>query len=161
MRILLILLSFTVLTVGGFSAGAFAQEEAAAEGATQESTAKDAEDFEQRYAIAREMHKLRPVRTQVDNAIETVANRLPPAQRENFRMSMKNVLNYNAIEKVSINAMAETFTLAELEAMLEYNKKPEAISANEKFGDYQAKVGPEIVRMIDKAMMRVRTGTDQ
>lgn len=160
MRILLTLLTFSLLSVGGFSVGALAQD-VEADTAAQESTAKDAEDFEQRYEIAREMHKLRPVKTQVDNAIETVAARLPQAQRENFRMSMKNVLNYNAIEKVSVNAMAETFTLAELEAMLEYNKKPEAISANQKFSDYQAKVGPEIVRMIDKAMMRIRTGTDQ
>lgn len=160
MRSLLVLLALGLL-VGGNVPVALAQDSDAASDAAQESTTADAEDFERRHEIATEMHKLRPAKDQVDAAIETVSRKLPQAQRETFKMSMRNALNYNAIEKVSINAMAETFTLAELEAMLEYNKKPEAISANQKFDDYQKKVGPEIVRMIDKAMMRVRTGTDQ
>ena len=118
-------------------------------------------DFAQRLELAKEMHKIRSTRDQVDSAVESVSQRLPEDRRMAFKSSMQNALNYNAIEKISINAMAETFTKEELEAMVEYNKKPEAQSANVKFSEYQNLVGPEIIKMIDKAMMRMRTGAPQ
>jgi hypothetical protein len=67
-------------------------------------------------------------------------------------------LNYEALEKISIDAMAETYTVAELEAMNEYYSKPEAKSAQPKYSNYANKVFPEITRMLDEAVMRVRTG---
>ena len=54
--------------------------------------------------------------------------------------------------------MAEIYTLPELEAMVEYYSKPEAKSAAEKQEAYQDKVGPEITKMLDKALMEMRTG---
>ena len=117
-----------------------------------------ADDFQQRLALAKDMHKIRPTKEQVDSAVETISARIPEDQREAFKTNMRSILNYNAIEKISINAMAETFTLEELAAMVEYNKKPEAQSASKKMQDYQSKVSPEIIQMIDKAIMRMRTG---
>ena len=73
---------------------------------------------------------------------------------------MRGVLNYQAIEKISIDAMAETYTLPELQAMVDYYSKPEAISAAAKDQAYGQKVYPEIMRMLDAAMMKVRTGGD-
>lgn len=116
------------------------------------------DDFQQRLTLAKEMHKIRSTKEQVDSAVESISARIPEDQREAFKTNMRSILNYNAIEKISINAMADTFTLKELDAMVEYNKKPEAQSANEKMTEYQGKVGPEIVQMIDKAIMRMRTG---
>lgn len=113
---------------------------------------------EKRLELAQKMHEFRPAREQVDSAIETVSQRLPEAERAAFRTSMQSVLNYKAIEKISIDAMAETFTEAELEAMVEYYSKPEARSVTDKYPQYQQKVAPEIVKMIDRAMMRARTG---
>lgn len=122
---------------------------------------EEAADFKKRLEISRELHKIKPVREQVDNAVDGVASRLPQAQQDVFRSRMRAVLNYNSIRNISINAMAETFTVEELQAMLEYNKKPEAQSAEKKLPDYQDKIRPEIVRMIDKAIMRMRTGEEQ
>ena len=106
------------------------------------------------------MHALRPTKDQVYNAIDQVAMSQPADQQEAFKTAMKSVLNYKAIEKISIDAMAETYTLAELQAMVDYFSKPEAISAAAKETEYSKKVYPEIIRMLDQAMMKVRTGGD-
>jgi hypothetical protein len=137
--------------------------EAEAEGAATSSSAESdvsdaAKDFERRLELAREMHKLRPTAEQVDAAVESVASRLPPEQAGNFKINAGNMLNYRAIENISINAMAETFTIEELEAMVDYYSKPEAKSIAGKYEAYQQKVGPEIVKMIDRAIMKLRTG---
>lgn len=117
-----------------------------------------AADFARRVELATEMHKLRPTAEQVDAAVESVSRQLPPEQASNFKVNAGNLLNYRAIEKISINAMAETFTTGELESMVEYYSKPEAKSIAGKYETYQQKVGPEIVKMIDRAIMRMRTG---
>lgn len=116
------------------------------------------ETLQQKTELARQMHQFRPVQDQVNGAVDAVARMQPPADREAFRVAMRRVLNYKAIERVSIDAMVDTYTLEELEAMVEYYSKPEARSASEKFDTYAGKVQPEIVRMIDAAIMRVKTG---
>ncbi|MCD8498307.1 MAG: hypothetical protein LRZ85_09740 [Alphaproteobacteria bacterium] len=108
--------------------------------------------------LAQEMHKLRPTKAQVQAAIAVVAQRVPEDKRMDFESALNNVLDHRAIEKISIDAMVETFTEEELEAMVEYYSKPEARSAADKLPEYQGKVGPEIIHMIDKAMMKLRTG---
>ena len=108
--------------------------------------------------LAKQMHSYRPAREQVDAAIERIARAYPAEQREAFKVSMRRVLNYRAIEKSSIEAMVEGYTEAEVEAMVAYYARPEARSASEKYVAYAAKVQPEIVKMIDQAMMKIKTG---
>ena len=120
--------------------------------------AQDAVDLQRRLELAEQMHEFRPAREQVDHAIDSVAARLPASDQESFKSTMGNILNYKAIERVSIDAMAETFTEAELEAMVAYYKQPEARSVSDKYDEYYARVGPEIVKMIDAAMMRMKLG---
>lgn len=115
-------------------------------------------NFKARLALAKEMHEIRPAADQVDSAIDSVALQMPENARNDFKAKMRNLLNYRAIENISINAMANTYTLEELEAMVEYYSNPVAQSAIEKTGIYQQKVGPEIARMIDRALMQMRTG---
>jgi hypothetical protein len=115
-------------------------------------------EYDMRVDLAIEIHKFRPAKTQVNAAIEQVSNALPAGEREAFRIAMSQVLNYNVIEEISINAMVETYTQAELRAMFEYYAKPEARSASDKYSEYASRVQPEIVKIIDKAMMRMRTG---
>ncbi|MBI1300046.1 MAG: hypothetical protein GC137_00165 [Alphaproteobacteria bacterium] len=126
-----------------------------------EAAKKELEDKDVRQrkiVLASKMHEIRPTREQVDAAVLRAAASLPPARRESFVFAMKSVLNYNAIERISVDAMIETFTLLELESMVEYYSKPEAKSASDKIPAWASVVQPEIINMIDKAMIRVRTG---
>ena len=114
------------------------------------------QDFERKVELATRMHLFRPSKKQVDIAIAQIASRYPLAQAESFKSAMRRILNYKAIEKTSIDAMVETYSTAELEAMVEYYAKPEAQSAAEKYKSYAGKVQPELIKMIDKAMMRLK-----
>ena len=114
--------------------------------------------YDERRQLAAKMHELRPVRDQVEMAIDQYAQSRPASERESFKVAMRNVFNVKALEKISVDAYAETFTVKELRAMVEYYSKPEAISASDKFSDYANIVYPEIVRMLDRAAIRVKTG---
>lgn len=165
-----LILTGAVLAMPMLSVQGFAQEqgesqaEMSVEAAEVAETEKDGEkttggsDYQARLALSKEMHEIRPAAEQVNNAIDSVALKMPESARNDFKTKMRNFLNYRAIERISINAMAETYTLEELEAMVEYYSKPEAQSAVEKTSEYQQKVQPEIVRMIDRAVMQMRTG---
>lgn len=120
----------------------------------------NAGDAALRLDLAERMHKIRPARTQIDSAIEQVAQgNVPPQEQQAFILSMKRIIDYKALEKASIQTMAETFTYPELKAMVDYYEKPEASSANEKFPEYQKKISPLIYQMLDRAIMQVRTGS--
>jgi len=115
-------------------------------------------NLERRLKLAETMHEFRPARDQVDSAILKVAQMKPPAERAAFILAAQKALNYKALEKASVEAMAEVYTLEELEAMVAYYSQPEARSAARKYSAYAAKVQPHITRMLDQALMRARVG---
>ncbi len=114
--------------------------------------------LEKRIELAKKMHEINPVRDQVDRALEQVAETRPPSERDEFVKKMVEALNYKAIEKASIDAMVETYTAEELQAMVNYYGSPEGQSIKKKYPDWAAKVMPEITRMLDVTYMRLRTG---
>ncbi|MEM7679768.1 MAG: DUF2059 domain-containing protein [Pseudomonadota bacterium] len=115
--------------------------------------------FEKRLEIAKQIQEVRPVKDQVDGAIDQyIASRIPLTQQASYRRALEKAVSYKALEKISADAYAETFTEEELRAMLDYYKKPESVSAAKKVPQYTGIVLPEIARMLDRAMMRVRTG---
>ncbi len=142
MKVLLTLLVLCISALG-YGSSAMAQEDP---------------DYARKLELSQKMHEFRPVADQVNGAIDRYAETQVPSERETFKTAMRNVFNYKALEKISIDAYVETFSLPELEAMVEYYSKPEARSASEKFDQYAAIVYPEIVKMMDKAAMRVKTG---
>lgn len=159
-------LSLFVLSCAVFSSPVFAEESvaqnpaAAAPAAAAAVPAQDPATLDQRVALAKRWHELMPVpvRDQVNGAIDEVANTQPENEREIFRANMRNALNYQALEKISIDAMAEIYTVPELQARVDYYSKPEAQSAAKKDNSYAEKIYPEIIRMLDKAIMQARTG---
>lgn len=116
------------------------------------------EMLEKKIILAQKMHEIRPVRVQVDAAVNRAAQNLLEPDRQNFVVAMRSMLNYNAIERISTDAMIDTYTLVELESMVDYFSKPEARSASTKVNSWARSVHPEIVKMIDRAMMRIKTG---
>ncbi len=114
--------------------------------------------LDQKIILAKKMHEVRPTRSQVDTAVRRAAMMLPENERISFINVMTGMLNYNAIERISMDAMIDTYTLKELEVMVDFYSQPEALSASVKMGTWAQKVQPEIIRMIDKAILRIRTG---
>lgn len=120
--------------------------------------AQEGGDPTKRQELAKKMHEINPTADQINAAIDDVALAQPEAEREAFKLAMRNALNYEALDKISTDAMAEVYTESESQSMVDYFSKPEAQSAAKKEEQYNAKVYPEITRMLDQAMMRVRTG---
>ncbi|MCB1681343.1 MAG: hypothetical protein H6858_00840 [Rhodospirillales bacterium] len=119
---------------------------------------QDPATLDQRMELAGKMHQIRPLNPQIDREIRRASTTVPLKDREAFIAAMTTVINYKAIEQVSIKTMAEVYTLPELKAMVDYYGKPEAKSATAKIGDWAKLVQPQISRIIDRAIMRVRTG---
>lgn len=121
------------------------------------------DDFAQRLVLAEKMLEIRPAKGQLENAVsQYVSNYLfnsPEEDQENFRDAVLSVMNPKALEKITVDAYAEIFTLAELESMVEYFAKPEARSASNKQGQLSARIAPQIIEMLDQALIRLRTET--
>lgn len=115
-------------------------------------------DWPQRQALAKKMAEIQPASQQVDQAIKTLAQQVPPNDRAAFIQRISGAIDNKKLEQVSIDAMARTFTAAELQRMVDYFSTPEARSIAEKMPIYQQLVQPEIYRMMDAAVMKERTG---
>ncbi|MBU0801101.1 MAG: DUF2059 domain-containing protein [Alphaproteobacteria bacterium] len=115
-------------------------------------------DFADRMALATKMHEIRPSQKQIEDAVSTAANRLPVAARDDFKSQMMKSIDVAALEKQSIDVMAQTFSKAELTKMVEYFGTPEAQSIAQKMAIYQSIMMPVITQMLDKAAMEARTG---
>ena len=114
----------------------------------------------QRLAVAEKMLEVRPageqLRGALDEYIEGYLVRYSDTEKQIFRASILKALNEKALEKTAVDAYAEIFTLKELEAMLEFYSKPEAKTIADKQNELNARVRPEIVRMLDQALLKVR-----
>lgn len=136
------------------------QQQPAASPAPAAAPSKPAGDEDQRLDLSRKMHEIQPARTQVMRAIDQVSQQLPPVDRDAFRNAMMSAIDDKKLEDMSIRAMADIFTVAELERMLSYFSSPEARSISEKMSVYNGRLQPEIMKMIDAAMMAARTGSN-
>lgn len=115
-------------------------------------------DWPQRQALAKKMAEIQPASQQVDQAIKSLAQQVPANDRAAFVQRISGAIDNKKLEQVSIDAMARTFTAAELQHMVDYFSTPEARSIAEKMPIYQQLVQPEIFRMMDAAVMKERTG---
>jgi uncharacterized protein len=117
-----------------------------------------AADWPKRLELARKMSIVQPASQQVEQAADQLAQNISPPDRPAFKAKIIASIDDKKLEQVSIDAMARTFTVAELERMIEYFSAPEARSIAEKMQIYQQLVTPEIYRMMDAAEMAARTG---
>ena len=144
-----------LIPVGAFAQGKPNQAPAAA----REEAQKKPADYERRLELSKKMHEVQPASMQVIRAIEQVSMQLPPQDRDGFVNAMKKSIDGDKLESVSVGTMAEMFTVTELERMLDYFSSAEARSISEKMPLYNARMQPEIMKMLDAAMMAARTGS--
>lgn len=146
---ILAVMAALTLGAGGIAIPAMAQQKPAEK--TQDETVRKRDLVEQ-------MHKIRPAKDQVQDAVEQISKSLPPAERDKFLKMVESAFDYDALEKKSRDAMTSIFTVAELEKMVDYFSSPEAKSIGKKLPQYNDALRPDIMRMLDSAMMKGRTG---
>lgn len=111
-----------------------------------------------RLALAEKMAELTPPDDMVSAAVEALISRAPENDRATLRAKIISAFDRDAFRAETINAMAATFTEAELQKMVEYHSSPEAKSIAAKMPAYQRQVQPSLIRALDIAMMVARTG---
>lgn len=117
-----------------------------------------ADDMTQRIALAEKMHDIWPVRTKVEDALDIAAQSFPEDQRDKFKSGMRKAIKYDQLEEESIAAMAKLFTVAELQKMVDFYGSPEGKSVSAKTDDYMKALEPVMTKMLDQALIEVRTG---
>lgn len=115
----------------------------------------------ERLALAEKMHEIWPIRTRVETAIERVSENFPEERRLEVKAAMRKSIQFDQLEEESIKAMAEIFTEDELKAMIEFYGSDVGRSISEKTTDYELALRPVMTKMMDKAMLDLRTGTKQ
>jgi hypothetical protein len=125
------------------------------------SVSADDADLPARVDLAKKMVQILPARPQIESAVDSyIQSNLAgytKQDRATFRQAMLNSINPKGLDKASVDAYATTYTKAELEVMVEYYAKPEAISAAKKEAEFAAKVYPELIKMLDQAVIRLRS----
>lgn len=112
----------------------------------------------ERLTLAQKMHDIRPVRVQVGAAVDQVIKTIPVNEQEQFKTEIMASFDFDALGESSVNAMAELFSVAELTRMTEYFGSEEAVSISQKMPVYEEMLRPEIMAMLNKALMKMRTG---
>ena len=159
---------FAVLTLIILPAtlSAMAQEDADAVLAAQEGASAEKEineisdgEYKTRLELAQQMHKVWPIRQKVESALDAVAERIPEKDQLNFKAAMRKSIKFDALEETSIDAMADIFSEKELEKMIEFYGSKEGRSVSHKTGDYERALQPVMIKMLDKALLDAKLGS--
>ena len=109
--------------------------------------------------LAGKMHEIWPIRTRVEAAIDAVAQNFPPEKQAEMKAKMRKNIQFDQLEEESTKAMASIFTEEELQAMIDFYGSDTGRAISAKTSDYELALRPVIIKMMDKAMLDLRTGT--
>lgn len=115
-------------------------------------------DLSARRELSAKMHEIWPVRTRVEEALDSVAENMPEGDRASFKAQMRKAVDYKQLETESVDAMAAIYTEAELKAMIGFYSSPEGRAISAKTDDYMKALQPVMVKMLDNALLTMRTG---
>lgn len=130
------------------------------EGSKEPVKALQEDDYEERLNLSRKMHEIWPVRPKVETALDIFAEQIEPQERASFKAAMRKAIKFKALEEASVDAMADIFSIKELEAMIAFYGSKEGRSVSHKTGDYEKALEPVLIEMIDKALLNVKFGSE-
>lgn len=113
----------------------------------------------ERLELSKEMHKIWPIRQKVEGALDAVSERIKEENRLKFKAGMRQAIDFEKLEEASIQAMADIYSVAELNKMIEFYGSKEGRSISVKTGDYENALQPLMIKMVDKALLDAKMGT--
>ena len=120
-------------------------------------TAHAQDDLTKRMELAKKYSAEVPVSADIANAIDEMVTQVPVDQRPLFRSILERSIKAERVETASELALAETFTAAELEKLIEFYATPEGKSIKQKMPKYQEKLQPILQSMVQDAVQSLRT----
>jgi|GEM_PF-938620 len=119
---------------------------------------KSKDDEKERLELSRKMHEIWPIRQKIESALDNIAENLPQQERLKFKSTMRAAIDFDELKNLSVNTMADIYTKAELEKMIEFYGSKEGRSVSYKTGDYEKALRPVMIKMIDKALLDAKLG---
>lgn len=111
-------------------------------------------------ALAQKFFEIRPVSLVAIKAIETLAAARPADQQALFMQQMRLHMDFAQLEAEMTEALVKTYTTAEIEKMVEYYGSDIGRSITEKQSVFEQDVTGILQKMIDKAFVQSRYGTN-
>ena len=118
----------------------------------------DKDDEKERLELSNKMHEIWPIRQKIESALDNIAENLPQQERLKFKSTMRAAIDFDELKTLSVNTMADIYTKAELEKMVEFYGSKEGRSVSYKTGDYEKALRPVMIKMIDKALLDAKLG---
>lgn len=115
-----------------------------------------ADDKSERLKLSKDLHDIRNSRERINGMIMSAADAVPEADREDFQRYVQFKIDYDALEKKSINYAAEIYTVPELKAMVAYFGSPDGQAAEAKAETFTDKIGKDIIKEIDAAILAAK-----
>lgn len=98
-----------------------------------------------------------PTATMMEDAFVSLAQQLPPDQREKFLQDMRSIVHVEFLESVSKEKMVKVFTADELNALANFYESKDGSSAMKKFGLYLGEIMPVIQKEITQAVSKLQS----
>lgn len=116
------------------------------------------DDKAKRLELARELHDIRRIKDRVLQDFDRIAAGLPESDQEDFKVYMEQSIDFDALEKQSIEIAADVYTADELKAMVDYYSSNAGRSAEAKGEDYGKRFGDVLQKKVDAAIMASKYG---
>jgi hypothetical protein len=97
-----------------------------------------------------------PLAETLEAAAEQIAAQREPGQRQALRELLRREVRQQVVAKVTIEALAQHFTVAEIKALAEFNARPEARAIQRKLPAYTA----DVLRPLNAEINRVLAMTN-
>lgn len=109
-------------------------------------------DLAAKIELAKQYSAAVPVEKEIAESIDTLILQVPVENRALLKSNLQRFIKADRLRTVSELALAETFTLDELKAMVAFYETPEGKAVKDKMGQYQEKIQPILQQMIRDAV---------
>lgn len=123
----------TALAIGLFSLPVLAQNDG---------------NLEKKLLLAKQYSSTVPLAEEVEKSIDELSVQVPVDKRELLKSTMKRNIKIDQLQSVSEMALADVFTLKELEALVAFYSTDEGRAIKKKMPEYQSRLEPVLLQMI-------------
>jgi len=110
----------------------------------------------EREAAANRYLSVVPMAKLIEDMTNEMAKQLPIEKRAEFTSQMRDLVRVDALERIARDAMVQTFTVDELNALADFYGSKYGTSAMKKFGAYMQLVMPALVQEMQRAAQQVK-----
>lgn len=114
------------------------------------------DDMAERIRLSKDLHDIRHMGDRIREMIDLAAAAVPPEDRVDFERYVQLKIDVDGLESKSIQYAAEVYTAPELKAMIRYFGSPDGQSAEAKGETFTNKIGQEITKEIDAAILAAK-----